>query len=337
MKSEVTQVIHYEVWEIGNMDAFYQRDGVTIYNGDCVAVMESLPAESVNCCVTSPPYYGLRDYCHPGQIGRERTPDDYVKRIVEVFRGVRRVLAKDGTLWLNLGDSYQNGKGQSGGVDPKQPARRHGLRPNDVAIPGLKSKDLIGIPWMVAFALRNDGWYLRNDIIWDKPNCMCESVRDRCTRSHEYIFLLSKSKRYYFNQSAILEPVAASTKKDKRLTREGYDAGRPDRGFPGKPSRGAGLLTRKGGKEKRNKRSVWTVTTKPYKGAHFATFPMDLIEPCIMAGCPAGGVVLDPFGGAMTTALVARKNGCECIATELNEDYCKLGIKRLEQGVLKLA
>lgn len=262
--------------------------------GDCLESLRAMPDQSVHCCVTSPPYFGLRDYGMDGQIGLEDTPAAFVERLVEAFREVRRVLRDDGTLWLNLGDSYG------------------------------ASKQLLGIPWRVAFALQEDGWYLRQEIIWHKPNPMPESVRDRCTKAHEQIFLLSKSHRYYFDADAIKEPVS-----DNAVTRSRNN--RADKGIVGPADlhgtgfgqSGNGGWQRKA-VETRNRRSVWTVTTKPFKGAHFATFPPDLIEPCILAGCPVGGTVLDPFGGSGTTAGVAVKHGRNAILCELNPEYAAL-------------
>jgi DNA modification methylase len=324
---------------------------VTIRHGDCREVLQTLPDQSVHCCVTSPPYWGLRDYGIEAQIGRENSPDEFVAEMVAVFREVRRVLRDDGTLWLNLGDTYQNAKGQSGGVDPKQPARRHGLRPNDVSIPGLKPKDLIGVPWLAAFALRADGWYLRQDIIWSKPNPMPESVQDRCTKSHEYIFMLSKSRQYYYDIEAIKEPMSLSSVT--RLSQDVEGQAGSDR-VPGKTNgamkavgktdkqrghgrRHAGFNERWDAMERaeqcsgmRNKRSVWSVATQPFSEAHFATFPPELVEPCIKAGCPAGGIVLDPFGGAGTTGLVADRLGRDAILIELNPEYAAIAQRRIQ-------
>lgn len=275
-----------------------------------------MPAGSVHTCVTSPPYFGLRDYGHAGQIGLEETPEAYVARLVEVFREVRRVLRDDGTLWLNLGDSYASGGRKTRDGDKKLPQRVSATRPQD----GLKPKDLIGIPWRVAFALQADGWYLRQEIIWAKPNPMPESVTDRCTKSHEQIFLLSKSPRYYFDSEAIKEP--AVTTEAFRFTDGGVDKQRGhSRRHAGFNGRYAEKIAAEGVPTLRNRRSVWTVTTKPFKGAHFATFPPDLIEPCVLAGCPVGGTVLDPFGGSGTTAGVALKHGRKAILSELNPDY----------------
>ncbi len=307
--------------------------------GDCLQVLQRMPDGIVNTCVTSPPYFGLRDYGHTGQIGLEPTPGEFIAKLVTVFREVRRVLHNNGTLWVNMGDSYAGNHG-SGSVSPgaKQSSNSGSLTdaarsPRKI---GLKSKDLIGVPWMLAFALRADGWYLRQDIIWAKPNPMPESVTDRCTKSHEYIFLLSKSPIYYCDMEAVKEAIAESTASDSRLAQEGYDVARPERGFPGQASRGSGLLVPKGEPTKRNKRSVWTVSTKPYKGAHFATFPADLIEPCILAGAPAGGVVLDPFFGSGTTGQVAQALGRKFIGIELNTDYKALQDERLQQPSLEL-
>lgn len=284
----------------------------TIYVGDCLNVLQMLPKESVRCCVTSPPYFGLRDYGHAGQIGLEPTPEAYVAQLVEVFRQVRRVLTDDGTLWLNLGDSYAAQRGGTG-----MPADR------------LKHKDLIGIPWRVAFALQADGWYLRQDIIWHKPNPMPESVRDRCTKAHEYIFLLSKSERYFFDSEEMREPCSEdmqrrAAKGQTRGARGKLDASRQDantlRGDHAKT-----IETING----RNRRSVWTVPTRAFKGAHFATYPPALIEPCILAGSALGDTILDPFNGAGTSGLVALRNGRNYIGIELNLEYANITQTRL--------
>jgi DNA modification methylase len=301
----------------------------TIKNMDCLEGLKALPDESVNCCVTSPPYFGLRDYGHENQMGLEETPDLYVQKMVEVFTEVRRVLKKDGTLWLNLGDSYAAYKANTGDTDyaghSGRPEHKRGWQYGS-----LKPKDLIGIPWMVAFALRGQGWYLRQDIIWSKPNPMPESVTDRCTKAHEYIFLLSKSAKYFFNSNAIrTEQDPASLKRLER----GWN-GDGNRGYPNGPQN---HLKNYMGKTKEeieqlngaNKRSVWTVTTKPFSEAHFATFPEDLIVDCIKAGCPEDGIVLDPFMGAGTTALVASKLNRNFIGFELNPDYIEIIKKRL--------
>lgn len=301
-----------------------------IYNEDCLTFLKQMPDQYVECCITSPPYFGLRDYGMAGQIGLEETPEAYVEKMVAVFREVRRVLKDDGTLWLNLGDSYASNTKGSGGPSSKQDSKA-GSRYNPRKFNhGVKEKDLMGIPWMVAFALRADGWYLRQDIIWHKPNPMPESVTDRCTKSHEYIFLLSKSLQYYFDAKAIAEQQQQSSRE--RLTR-GWN-GDGDRGYPNGPQNH--LKNYMGSFDSveetpltRNKRDVWTVTTKPYREAHFATYPPDLIEPCIKAGCPEGGIVLDPFMGAGTTALVAHKLNRNYIGTELNPEYCQIAEKRI--------
>jgi DNA modification methylase len=298
-----------------------------ILQGDCREVLDTIPDSSVHCAVTSPPYFGLRDYGHDGQIGLEPTPDEFVNQMVLVFREVRRVLRDDGTLWLNLGDSYNSGP--SGGLDGStldggRDSQKERRKAQFHRAPGLKHKDLIGIPWRVAFALQADGWYLRQDIIWHKPNSMPESVTDRCTKAHEYIFLLSKSERYFFDASAIAEPVAASS--IPRLKQDIAQQHGSDR-VPGKTNGTMKAVGGHGGK--RNRRSVWTVTTKPFKGAHFATFPPDLIQPCILAGCPRGGIVLDLFGGAGTTGLVAERLGLDSILIELNEGYCQMARDRI--------
>lgn len=309
---------------------------VSILIGDCRDRMRAMEPGSVQCCVTSPPYFGLRDYGHAGQIGLEATPDEFVAAMVEVFREVRRVLADDGTVWLNLGDSYARGFG--GGSPGDKSATNVGSFKDRTAskIPdGLKGKDLIGIPWMVAFALRADGWFLRQDIIWAKPNPMPESVTDRCTKAHEYVFLLSRSGRYYYNDKAVAEPLqgephapgnkGAPTVKEIR----GANAAKGMSGQYAEPERvwsADGL---------RNKRSVWTVATQPFKEAHFATYPPALIEPCILAGCRAGGTVLDPFGGAGTTGLVADRLGRNAVLIELNPAYAEIARNRIvsEQGM----
>ena len=298
-----------------------------ILNGDCIEMMRTLKDQSINCCVTSPPYYGLRDYGHEGQIGLEETPDAFVQKLVEVFREVKRVLRDDGTLWLNLGDSYSgSGKGPAGNLGSKH-NERHMEHKHIAIIPdGLKPKNLIGIPWMVAFALRADGWYLRQDIIWHKPNPMPESVQDRCTKAHEYIFLLSKSSKYYYDNEKIKEPVK-------------QDWGTRNRSNGKYHNEGSGLQPHSGlekSYEFANKRSVWSVNTRSYEGAHFATYPPELIRPCILAGCPKGGVVLDPFGGSGTTAAVANEEGRDAILCELNPEYIALINKRLSEVQPKL-
>jgi DNA modification methylase len=328
---------------------------IQILQGDCREVLKTLPDCSVHCCVTSPPYFGLRDYGCAGQIGLESTPDAYVAELVAVFREVRRVLRDDGTLWLNLGDSYNGYMANQRGTGletERQPARKYIEPGAGLRFGGLKNKDLIGIPWRVAFALQADGWYLRQDIIWHKPNPMPESVTDRCTKAHEYIFLLAKSPRYYYDASAVAEQVAPAS--IERLSQPNLEAQAGSSRVPGKTNGNMKAVGRGGrnafrgqghfrngengpanrdgrdmrevgaGEDKRNRRSVWTVTTKPYREAHFATFPPDLIQPCIRAGCPAGGTVLDPFGGSGTTGEVAASEGRKAILIELNPQYVKL-------------
>ena len=310
--------------------------------GDVRTRLTEIPDDSIQSCVTSPPYWGLRDYGQDGQIGVEQTPDDYVAKMVAVFREVRRVLKDDGTLWLNLGDSY-NGSGgnhqphhkNDTGFQGKIGAEKY--RGQGRNIEELKPKDLVGIPWRVAFALQADGWWLRQDIIWHKPNPMPESVRDRCTKAHEYIFLLSKSPKYYFDNQAIQEDAKTApgaTWKERKAagaTAGNVVVGDGVRNGTQRVVHGKGVtsnLTRQDGK--RNKRSVWTVTTRPFKGAHFATFPPALIEPCILAGSPKGGVVLDPFFGAGTTGLVAQRHGREWIGCEINPEYAAIAQARIE-------
>lgn len=375
---------------------------VDIRTGDCLEILRTLEAESVNCCVTSPPYWGLRDYgtgtweggdpeCDhknpaigkptwgPGstgsstlrgkptndshsregfkgcecprcgarridsQLGLEPTPEEYVGRMVEVFREVRRVLREDGTMWLNLGDSYAGSWGAQSRGENSQLANRSVSSQQILAAPQrvntgswvaahptIKPKDLIGIPWMVAFALRTDGWYLRSDIIWHKPNPMPESVTDRPTKSHEYLFLLSKSQRYYYDAEAIEESVTDATLDRYK---SGYN------GFMSRVQQASPVDTRTQGMDSaathltktRNKRSVWTIPTQPYPKAHFATFPEKLVEPCILAGCPEEGTVLDPFLGSGTTALVAHRLGRNCIGIELNPEYVALAEERFQQ------
>lgn len=342
-----------------------------IYQGDSLDVLKNLPSESINMCVTSPPYYGLRDYGVEGQIGLEETPEEYIGKLVNVFREVRRVLKNDGTLWVNIGDSYWGGRGKSGSVSSDHQKERIAnketitpiasniggkgiIRPTDGKHSSIKPKDLIGIPWMLAFALRDYGWYLRQDIIWSKPNPMPESVTDRCTKSHEYIFLLSKSPKYYFDHEAIQEPVTEST--IKRVNQDVENQKGSTR-VPGKtngtmkaccstPRYGGKKYTKipdkfyrtKSGKAytyrpMRNKRSVWTINTRAFNEAHFATFPQQLIMDCIIAGCPEDGVVLDPFMGSGTTAIVARKLNRNYIGIELNKEYIDIANKRIHKEI----
>jgi DNA modification methylase len=314
--------------------------------GDCRDTMRRWAAEGVKVqtCVTSPPYFGLRDYGHEGQIGLEPTPEAYIAAMVEVFRCVRDVLADDGTLWLNIGDSYfSDTKGTGGNGGNLGPTGSHTqgsnagsfYQPKRFERNGLKPKDLIGIPWMLAFALRADGWYLRQDIIWHKPNPMPESVRDRCTKAHEYIFLLSKSERYYFDSEAVSEAAAQSSgwAKQRAKGKDTWKYGRAAGGDPNSTNGVGGTLALGA---TRNRRSVWTVTTKPYKGAHFATFPPDLIEPCILAGSRQGDVVLDPFMGSGTTAQVAVQHGRQYLGCELNPAYEAMQQERLTGAQVNL-
>jgi DNA modification methylase len=349
---------------------------ITLYCGDSQAILKTLPDESINCCITSPPYWGLRDYgtskweggdinCDhiefatnynkdfnkrwgngdgafpqkqevksflhykdicgkcgakrvDSQLGLEKTPEEYTLHMVDLFREIRRVLKNDGTLWLNLGDSY-NGSGGDHKVGGKNDAGfqgnlYRGVQPKFVN--NLKPKDLVGIPWMVAFALRADGWWLRQDLIWHKPNPMPESVTDRCTKAHEYIFLLSKSSKYYFDNYSIKEPLNFPKETRRPLGSKGaWKIDGRQQGDNG------GGKTYKGYPTMKNKRSVWSVTVKPFKGSHFATFPEDLIKPCVLAGCPEGGIIIDPFAGAGTTGVVALKNNRKFVGLELNQKY----------------
>lgn len=340
---------------------------VEILTGDCRQLLKTLPDESVQCCVTSPPYWGLRDYGHADQIGQEKTPQEFVQTMVEVFREVRRALKPDGVLWLNLGDSYAANwpcpRRSEIGAESLENGKRESRPPR--MGDGLKNKDLVGIPWMVAFALRADGWWLRSDIIWNKANCMPESVTDRPTRSHEYLFLMTKSERYYYDHEAIKEPciydvdgTGTSARKARAQSdlksfpngeRNGIRSGgyKNSVNFEGKNKgaekqrghsrRHAGFNDRWDTMEKeeqctgmRNKRDVWTIAPANYPEAHFATYPPDLIKPCILAGTKAGDIVLDPFGGSGTTGMVARELGRGAILIELNPEYVGLIEKRTD-------
>lgn len=333
-----------------------------IVESDCLIGLKELPDRCINTCVTSPPYWGLRDYGNDQQLGLEKTPEEFIQNLVEVFREVKRVLKDDGTLWVNIGDSYcstapgtfsaglKNG-GVFKNISKETATSRISKRP--ITPQGMKPKDLVGIPWMLAFALRTDGWYLRQDIIWSKKNCMPESVTDRCTKSHEYIFLLSKSPSYFYDHEAIKTPVVQEWKGNAgKFERTGLVADHiiPGQQYAQHRTVRSGNKERKNGKDRgcpdnstsnvcgsyprngstANKRSVWTVATKPFKGAHFATFPEELIVDCIKAGCPQDGIVLDPFMGAGTTALVASKLNRNFIGFELNKDYIKIAQKRLQ-------
>ena len=295
--------------------------------GDVRTRLSEIPDQSVQSCVTSPPYWGLRDYGEADQIGLEQSPNEYVEQLVQVFREVKRVLKDDGTLWLNLGDSYAGGAAASGGKQRLGPNGDLDNQRNEVGLKkvgnGLKQKDLVGIPWRVAFALQADGWYLRQDIIWAKPNPMPESVTDRCTKSHEYLFLLSKSPKYYFDNEAIKEPTVTrdNTIRNQDTTKLNNVPGR---------TRMNGLKTNN--YETRNKRDVWTINTKPFKGAHFAVMPEALVEPCILAGSKAGDLILDPFSGSGTVGLVALTNNREYLGVELNLQYAEMSVKRIGLG-----
>lgn len=293
--------------------------------GDALEQLRTLPSESVHTCVTSPPYYNLRDYGIAGQIGRETSVEEYLQKLVRVFREVRRVLREDGTLWVNMGDSYAT---RSGKQPPTNTRNSYGHTEKRTP-QGYKYKDLIGVPWQLAFALREDGWYLRQDIVWYKTNAMPESVKDRCTKSHEYIFLLSKSERYYFNAAAIREPVT-SIKGNARTFRGGgayvgaqcySNSACVERKSHGNCENQAGY---------RNKRDVWPVSTTGFRGAHFAVFPEKLIEPCVVAGCPESGIVLDPFMGSGTTGVVAKRLGREFIGIDLNSEYVEISANRIK-------
>lgn len=353
----------------------------TIYNENCLIGLKKIESDSVDCCVTSPPYYGLRDYGTSDQIGLEETPELFVQKLTEVFTEVRRVLKPEGTLWLNLGDTYSSHKdcksvsdsmrvgGKSESANVIEKGQSHSRNTKMLKEQGFKNKDLIGIPWMVAFALRSSGWYLRQDIIWHKPNPMPESVTDRCTKAHEYIFLLSKSASYYYDQEAIKQPITDATIfrmaqqiEDQegssrvpgktngnmkavgpgRTPRKGVDTRGgnqgSENGIPAMAINGNGVNGHSGyynqageliGGGMANKKSVWTVTTKPFKESHFATFPPDLIVDCIKAGCPENGIVLDPFMGAGTTGMVARKLNRNYIGFELNPEYMKIAERRI--------
>ena len=292
-------------------------------------MLKTLPDESVNCIVTSPPYYGLRDYGVDGQIGLEETPDEFIEKLTAVFHECKRVLKDDGTLWVNIGDSYA-GSGKGMNADGSRTINSKVQQTNAGSFKGglnkkyqtdnIKPKDLIGIPWMLAFSLRADGWYLRQDIIWHKPNAMPESVTDRCTKCHEYIFLLSKSREYYYDADSIAGPCVTFDNSCPRGSRGVLHDNR------GRREDNAVMKEWNGN---RNKRDVWTITNKPYRAAHFATYPEELILPCILAGCPRGGVVLDPFNGSGTTGAVAVQNGRNYIGIELNPEYVEITETRL--------
>jgi DNA modification methylase len=307
------------------------QNRATIHCGDVLEVLKTIPSETVHCCITSPPYYRLRDYGVDGQIGLENTPEEYVERLVSVFREVRRVLRVDGTLWVNIGDSYAgSGKGRNGdgthSVGGKQGTNKGtimGHLRKTQGGPGVKPKDLIGIPWMLAFALRADGWYLRRDIIWHKPNPMPEGgLKDRPTKAHEYIFLLSKSPRYYYDRTAILEDAKWDRWGDQTVVKQQQGTASWIKGRAKSELQAIG---------KKNRRDVWTMPTRPFNGAHFAVFPPELPETCLLAGSPEGGVVLDPFSGAATTGIAAVKNGRSYVGIELNPEYVEISQSRFER------
>lgn len=313
-----------------------------VITGDALEQLCAMPDESADCCVTSPPYWGLRDYGHAGQMGLEETPEAYVQGMVEVFREVRRVLKPTGTLWLNLGDSYTSGGRATRNADDKLYARGMDTRPMTPV--GLKPKDLVGIPWRVAFALQADGWYLRSDIIWAKPNPMPESVTDRPTKAHEYVFLLAKSERYFYDHEAVKEDAVSANQHD--FTGQGYQA--PGQtAHTGSRAGKSGNMARKqrpshdtldiGAQAgsipwegfKRNLRSVWSIASEPFKDAHFAVMPGALVAPCILAGCPRGGTILDPFTGSGTVGVVALNHNRKFVGIELNPTYAAMARKRM--------
>lgn len=339
-----------------------------IYQGDCLEVLKTFEDNSIDCCVTSPPYYALRDYGVDGQIGLEETPEKYIERLTEVFMEVHRVLKLNGTLWLNIGDSYWGGGLRGSELNEHSGKIQKGSKGTHCgeAMPsckgnmcGYKPKDLIGIPWMLAFSLRNNGWFLRQDIIWEKPNQMPESVKDRCTKSHEYIFLFSKSQKYYFDYESIQEPAVTQgdvgSKKfggtkygdndDSHFQTYSGKEWKPKTKncqYDGQVPNSMHIRREMGLPDKvytvRNKRDVWSINVKPCKEAHFATYPQELVSPCILAGSPEGGVVLDPFIGSGTTGIVANKLGRHYVGIELNPEYVEMAERRigLEKSQLKL-
>lgn len=309
-------------------EPWFSDETLTLHEGHAARVLATMDASSVDCVVTSPPYFGLRDYGgQTEQIGLEASPAEYVSALVEVFAEVRRVLAEDGTLWLNLGDSYYSGRGNPGpnSADGKQPARRGWVR--SVDRPGqdwAKPKDLLGMPWRVAFALQAAGWYLRNAVVWSKPNAMPESVGDRLSSRHELVFLLTRSRRYWFDLDAIRVPHLESTAAASLRVRKPYQA-------PGQKANSKSKPMASGGA---NPGDVWEIATRPFPEAHFATFPVDLPRRCILAGCKPGGTVLDPFAGAGTTLLAAQQLGRRAIGIDLNPDYLKMALRRCQDAPL---
>lgn len=309
-----------------------------IYNEDCLQGLKHLPDNSVDCCITSPPYYALRDYGVDGQIGLEETPQQYIDRLTDVFMEVHRVLKPEGTLWINIGDSYNgNKKGNTETNKNKKVAESSHFEKK--IWKECKQKDLIGIPWMLAFSLRNEGWYLRQDIIWNKPNVMPEPATDRCVKAHEYIFLLSKSERYYFDYEQIQEEATTHENRPSDVVRNrkfGYDSKQnqhPEAYLMSSADKTGEVTEADMPTGKRNKRDVWSVNTKPDLNAHFAVYPEELIRPCILAGCPLGGVVLDPFMGSGTTARAARRWGWHYVGFELNPDYVKIIERKVQVAV----
>lgn len=310
----------------------------TILCGDALAVLKTLPSESVNCCITSPPYYGLRDYGVAGQIGLEQTPGEYVARLTDVFREVRRVLTPDGTLWLNIADSYAgSGKGAGKWNDDRRPSSKqryiYNLENPAARLPkewpGIKPKDLIGIPWALAFSLRADGWYLRSDIIWHKPNAMPHSAKDRPVNCYEHVFLLAKSKTYHFDYTALEVPVAQSSIE---RTRRGFKQAKYAAGAPGQAPQAITQPKPAGeAPPMRRGRDVWSIGTNNYRAAHFATYPVELVKPCILAGCPENGIVLDPFFGAGTTGVAALELSRRYVGIEINPSFCALAENRIAE------
>lgn len=313
-----------------------------ILDGDALERLRDLPDETVDMCLTSPPYFGLRDYGVPGQIGQESSPEEYVERLLLVFGEVNRVLKPTGTLWLNIGDSYA---GSCQGAGTKVPsAKQKSNRGTQymltdthksplLHVRGCKAKDMLGIPWMLAFALRDAGWYLRQDICWYKPNVMPESVKDRCTKSYEHVFLLAKSKNYYFDGDAIREPCSESSIADYQRRKTLNNKGGGKHSYEGvRPDLCRSRADYYAADQMRHARDVWMINTKPYKGAHFATFPEELAQRCILAGCPKGGLVLDPFAGSGTTAVVAQRLNRQYVGIELNPAYVTLAQERIQRG-----
>ncbi|WP_454965191.1 DNA-methyltransferase [Filifactor alocis] len=322
-------------------EAFLKENENRIICGDALETLKNFPDESINCSITSPPYYGLRDYHKKEQIGREKTVEEYLDRLINVFREVRRVLKKDGTCFIVIGDSYAGTSSKKEQRDPKYPKGRNGQNPSITQkVLGYKSKDLMGIPWRLAFALREDGWYLRSDIIWHKENAMPEACKDRPTRSYEHIFLLSKSPRYYYDYDSLAEPM-------KEVSKKRYVRGRSKENKYLNENSGAKIQkineARKYGQYKgdnipqfRNKRDIWTINTTSFRGNHYAAFPPKLAEICMIAGCTKGGIILDPFIGSGTVGLIALLHNRKYIGIELNEEYVDLARKRIETEVKKL-